>query len=104
MISKILAIGSIASAALAIVAFASLIIKPIRKRLLGPKAESEALKCLIRSHMTNIYYRHAATCEIRQYEFENFSLLYKEYKVLGGNSFVDKIYEEVVEHWTIIPG
>ncbi len=52
-------------------------------------------KCLLRSEMLRIYYRHQDTGEIRQYEYENFVYLYEAYKKLKGNSFIDKVYAEV---------
>lgn len=58
-------------------------------------------KCLLRSEMLRIYYRHSDSGEIRQYEYENFVFLYEAYKALKGNSFIDKIYEEV-RSWEII--
>ncbi len=58
-------------------------------------------KCQLRSEMLRIYYRHRETEKIRQYEFENFIMLYEAYKALHGNSFIDKIYEEV-EDWEVI--
>lgn len=58
-------------------------------------------RCLLRSEMLRIYYRHHETEKIRQYEFENFMLLYEEYKALKGNSFMDKIHAEV-KTWEIV--
>lgn len=58
-------------------------------------------KCLLRSEMLRIYYRHKDSQEIRQYEYENFVYLYEAYKKLKGNSFIDKIYAEV-KKWRII--
>lgn len=58
-------------------------------------------KCLLRSEMLRIYYRHKDSQEIRQYEYENFVYLYEAYKKLRGNSFIDKIYTEV-KKWKII--
>lgn len=52
-------------------------------------------RCQLRSEMLHIYYRNIDSGEIRQYEFENFVLMYEAYKALKGNSFIDKIYEEV---------
>lgn len=52
-------------------------------------------KCLLRSEMLRIYYRYQPRGEIRQYEYENFVYLYEAYKKLHGNSFIDKVYEEV---------
>lgn len=54
------------------------------------------IKCLLRSDMLQIYYRHKETDTIRQYELENFIFLYKAYKALKGNSFIDIIYKEVI--------
>ena len=53
-------------------------------------------KCQLRSEMLRTYYRHKDTEKLRQYELENFVMLYDAYKALGGNSFVDKIYKEVL--------
>ena len=58
---------------------------------------ANGMKCQLRSDMLRIYYAHKDTKRIRQYEMENFVYLYKAYKSLKGNSFVDKIYKEVME-------
>jgi hypothetical protein len=60
-----------------------------------------AQKCQLRSEMLRIYYHHYQAGVIRQYEYENFVMLYQGYKSLKGNSFIDKIYKEV-QTWTII--
>ncbi len=59
------------------------------------------MKCLLRSEMLRAYYHNKDRERIRQYELENFVLLYKAYKALKGNSFIDKIYEEVMS-WEVI--
>ena len=58
-------------------------------------------KCQLRSEMLRIYYHNREKRTIRQYEYENFVYLYEAYKVLKGNSFIDKIYKEVQE-WEVI--
>lgn len=58
-------------------------------------------KCQLRSEMLRIYYHHKERETIRQYEYENFVMLYEAYKALKGNSFIDKIYKEV-QSWEII--
>ena len=58
------------------------------------------IKCLLRSEMLNTYYRHKDSEKIRQYELENFILLYRAYKALRGNSFIDKIHKEVMS-WEV---
>lgn len=62
---------------------------------------SNGTRCQLRSEMLRIYYKNVESKTIRQYEFENFVMLYEAYKALKGNSFVDKIYEDVKE-WTVI--
>lgn len=58
-------------------------------------------RCQLRSEMLRIYYHNREREEIRQYELENFIMLYEAYKALKGNSFIDKIYEEVLS-WKVI--
>lgn len=62
---------------------------------------SNGTKCQLRSEMLRIYYHNCETREIRQYEYENFVMLYEAYKALKGNSFIDKIYKEV-QTWKIV--
>jgi ABC-type lipoprotein release transport system permease subunit len=62
---------------------------------------SNGTKCQLRSEMLRIYYHHYESKEIRQYEYENFVMLYEAYKALKGNSFIDKIYKEV-KSWKIV--
>ena len=62
---------------------------------------SNGTKCQLRSEMLRIYYRHREAGEIRQYEYENFVMLYEAYKALKGNSFIDKIYRELQE-WEVV--
>lgn len=59
------------------------------------KKISNGQKCQLRSDMLRIYYHNREEKQIRQYEYENFIMLYEAYKALGGNSFIDKIYEEI---------
>lgn len=58
-------------------------------------------KCQLRSEMLRIYYHNREKEIIRQYEYENFLMLYEAYKALKGNSFIDKIYDEV-HSWEIV--
>ena len=66
------------------------------------KKISEGTKCQLRSEMLRIYYHNRENGEIRQYEYENFVMLYEAYKALKGNSFIDKIYNEI-KKMKIIP-
>ena len=63
--------------------------------------KTETDRCLLRDRITSIYYKNKPDYELRQYEFENMERLYRQYKKLGGNSFIDKIWSEV-QDWNII--
>ena len=58
-------------------------------------------RCQLRSTMLHIYYRHLEQKKIRQYEMENFLLMYQPYKPMHRNSFIVEIHEEVTS-WKII--
>ena len=62
---------------------------------------ADGQRSLLRSEMLQIYYRNRETGIIHQYEYENFVFLYEAYKALKGNSFIDKIYDEV-KTWEIV--
>lgn len=82
----------------AIAAALALFVKPVRMKLFGLNEIREGQKCLLRSEMLQIYYKgKERNNTLRQYEFENFCLLYAAYKAEKGNSFIDKINKEVQE-------
>jgi hypothetical protein len=58
-------------------------------------------KCQLRSEMLRIYYHNREKQTIHQFEYENFVMLYEAYKALKGNSFIDKIYEDI-KSWEVI--
>lgn len=76
------------------------ICKPFRTWLLGRYRGQETDRCLLRDRITEIYYKHYHDRQMRLYEYEDLEKLYSQYKKLNGNSFVDKIWEEV-QTWTI---
>jgi len=94
-------IGDYASSVTCIVALIVMLIKPIRERVFGGTLIKEGVKCLLRSEIVSIYYRHLDDKKLHQYEYENLCFCYRAYKMLGGNSFVDHIYNEMQE-WTVI--
>lgn len=90
-----------------------MVCEPFRKLILRSKEEKkkeqereeeqrETDRCVLRELIEMIYYKRRSTCEIYQYEYESVAFMYKQYKKLKGNSFVDKIWEEIQE-WTINP-
>ena len=50
--------------------------------------------------MLGIYHKNKDARKLRQYEAENFVLMYQAYKAMGGNSFIDEIYEHVTK-WDV---
>ena len=62
---------------------------------------ADGTRCQLRSEMLRIYYHNKDREKIRQYELENFVMLYDAYKALKGNSFIDKINKEVMS-WEVI--
>lgn len=60
----------------------------------------QGIKCLLRTEMLRTYYHNKDEGKIRQFELENFIALYKAYKALKGNSFIDKIHKEVMS-WEV---
>ena len=77
-----------------------LLIKPLREWVMGVGAIREGQRCLLRSQIVKIYYHNSRDHQLRQFEYENLVACYKAYKRLGGNSFIDHIYQEM-ETWTI---
>ena len=84
-----------------IVTCAALVIRPLREWLLGTDSLREGQRCLLRSEIVRIYYRHLGDKQLREYEFKNMQQCYDAYKVLKGNSFIDRIHGEMLE-WDII--
>ena len=80
---------------------AALLVRPLRERIMGTKDIREGQRCLLRAEIVRIYYRHHDDRKLREYEFKNMKQCYDAYKALGGNSFVDRLYEEMRE-WAII--
>ena len=84
------------------------LVKPFRQWILrietGKRREEdqkETDRCLLRDRITSIYFKHCSEREIKEYEYENVEHLYKQYKKLEGNSFIDKIWTEMQE-WRVI--
>lgn len=80
---------------------AALLVKPLREWLLGTDQIREGQRCLLRSEIVRIYYRHVKDKQLQEYEFRNLVQCYEAYKALGGNSFIDHIYAEMQE-WEIM--
>lgn len=51
---------------------------------------------ILRALITGKYYEYSEKNYLPLYERECLSLLYRDYKILHGNSFVDSLYEELM--------
>lgn len=59
--------------------------------------QEKALKCLLRSSITKIYYEYVPKGYIPRYERENVIYLHDQYKEMKANSYVDTIYPEILK-------
>lgn len=66
-------------------------------------AIAEGQKCLLRTKIMDIYYKHCDEDEptLREYERKNLDALYAAYTGLHGNTFVADVYAEM-RHWRVI--
>ena len=65
------------------------------------KKLTEGARCQMRNDMLQIYYRYEKKEKIPQYQYENFMAMYKAYKALRGNTFIDKIYKDILS-WEVV--
>ena len=100
MMHILLVAAEVVGALTALITFAALLIRPLRRRIFTDKAARAGHKCLLRDAILRIYYHGQATESLRQYEAQNLELMYQAYKGLGGNSFVDRIYHEM-QDWSV---
>lgn len=84
----------------AIITLVTLFVRPVRNWLFGAEKAREGQRCLLRSEIVKIYYRNQKDKCLQEYEYKNMTQCYKAYKSLGGNSFIDHIYNEMQE-WTV---
>jgi len=63
---------------------------------------ADGQKCLLRTDIMSIYYRHCDEEEptLREYERKQLDALVEAYTVLRGNTFVADIYEQM-RHWHV---
>lgn len=63
--------------------------------------QNEALKTLLQTQLTNIYFVYADRQEIPDYVYRNWRNLFKIYKTLDGNEYCDTLAKKM-ESWKII--
>lgn len=110
---QLLTIAALFQGLAAATTFIVFFITPVRHWFLGVKerkaeqaendaTEKESVKCLLRSEIVRIYYANRGRQALHAFEYQNVAMLYHAYKEMGGNSFVDRIWEEI-QGWEIIP-
>lgn len=76
-------------------------VKELRSSIIEIEAQQqddiEATKCSLRNTITHLYYKYTRIGEIPALERENVSMLCKAYFALGGNSYVQSCYEEIMD-------
>jgi hypothetical protein len=79
------------------------VITYLRRIWKSVKAEKDGVLCLLRSNIRTIYYHHCdeETPTIREYERQDLDDLYAGYHTLGGNHFVDDLYEKM-RGWKVV--
>ena len=70
-------------------------INALKNYMKRDKVYGEALKCLLRANMTNTYFLYKNTKKIPLYCKQSWNEMYKAYKDLGGNSFIEDIKEKI---------
>ncbi len=67
------------------------------------RAEKDGVLCLLRSNIRKIYYAHCGedAPTIREYERRDLDDLYAGYHTLGGNHYVDALYEKM-RGWRVV--
>ena len=71
----------------------------LRKLWAKIRSICEGQQCQLRNDITAIYYRHSdeERPTIREYERKNLDDLYEGYKALGGNHYIDDLYNSMRE-------
>lgn len=104
---------SIIQGSAALITIILFFIKPFRQWFFGVKdrkkkqeeegaAERESVRSLLRSEIVRIYYANRERRALHAFEYENVAKLYAAYKKMGGNSFIDRVWDEI-QDWEIIP-
>lgn len=63
-------------------------------------ANKVAMQAALRSTITNIYFKYKDEDSIPYYEKENLDKLYHAYHGIGGNSFVEELYNTLIKKET----
>lgn len=105
-------IGSVAGYIITIVTCLTLLIKPLREKVLGIKRQrlheeeienqkTEKDLCLLRHNMKSIYNTYCSAKKIPEMEYIDFITHFCIYKQMNGNLFVDDLFNKI-KNWDVI--
>jgi hypothetical protein len=66
------------------------------------EALAESAKDVLREKIMAIYHKNKRTRQMEEHEKEALTQYYKDYKAIGGNSYIDKYWARM-KTWDIIP-
>lgn len=72
----------------------------LRKKETNEQLQNSALLTLLQAQLTNIYFEYAEKQEISDYIYRNWLNMFKIYKALGGNDYVDELKHKM-DSWKI---
>lgn len=72
----------------------------LRKNKTNEEVQNMALKSLLKSNLTNIYFVYSELKEIPDYAYENFLEMLSVYESLGGNGFIHTLADKM-KSWKI---
>jgi hypothetical protein len=65
-------------------------------------ALAESAKDVLREKIMAMYHKNKRSRTLEEHEKEALTQYYKDYKAIGGNSYIDKYYGRM-ETWAVIP-
>jgi len=74
--------------------------KKLKAKEKNENVQNEALKAILKSQLTNIYFVYSELKQIPDYAYQNFLDMLKVYESLGGNGFIHSIAKKM-EDWEI---
>lgn len=66
------------------------------------EALAESAKDVLREKIMALYHKNKATRALEEHEKEALTQYYKDYKAIGGNSYIDKYYARMIT-WIVTP-
>lgn len=66
------------------------------------EALAESAKDVLREKIMALYHKNKKVRQFEEHEWEALQQYYKDYKAIGGNSYIDKYYTRM-KNWKVIP-